>query len=277
MGSARHHAPLIAASALCKYGKRFLRHEILSVLLGRRNMPSPEQPDPESSGENQFAEIIFQTIQKKLGQKKTDNISFRNAILPVFQEVVEFAQDIVQALEISGQSPKVACQSGCTYCCHSQVNIIPIEALMICAFIKTDFTAGQIEALEAGLIRARSLTEGKTCEQVYAIKDDLPCVFLKSGRCSIYTMRPSICRSWNSFDAGACKAAYYSHDFRSSVGASQARNFVFGTTRELFAQLSTTLSLQSGTLLLHDAVFDCLNILDSLGQWVGGNDVFHYD
>ena len=89
-------------------------------------------------------------------------------------------------------------------------------------------------------------------------------------------MRPSICRSWNSFDAGTCRTAYDSPDAGASVGASPARNFVFGTTRELFQRLSVSFSLQSETLLLHDAMFDCLNDSDPLGHWAGGDDVFKY-
>ncbi len=226
--------------------------------------------------ETEFAEIIFLTIQKRFGQKKMIGLGFQEAILPVFQEVLEFSQTIIRNLERAGQSPKVACQSGCSYCCHSQVNIIPIEALAICAFIKTDFTSGQVSTLNAGISRARSLTAGKTFKQVYAIRADLPCVFLTAGKCSIYAMRPSICRSWNSFDAGACRHAYGSFDAASSVETSPARNFVFGTTRDLFEQLSVSLSLQSGTLLLHNAMFDCLNSSDPLGCWARGDDVFGY-
>lgn len=96
-----------------------------------------KQPDQESDLEK----ILCQTIQDKLHQKKSDGCRFHDAILPVFQEVLEFSESIVENLEENGQSPKVACRSGCTYCCHSQVNIIPIEALLISAFIKTDSPA----------------------------------------------------------------------------------------------------------------------------------------
>lgn len=236
-----------------------------------------EQPGPEESGlENEFSKIIFQAIQEKLEQKKSGGLSLKASILQVFQEVVDFSQDIVRELETSGQSPEIACQSGCSYCCHSQVNIIPIEALVICGFIKTEFSLGQKNALNTGIARVRSLTSGKTFSQVYAIKADLPCVFLESGQCSIYKMRPSICRSWNSFDSDACRMAYHSHDYGAAVGVSQARNFVFGTTRELFQQLSEALGLQSETLLLHNALFDCLKVSDPLGQWAGKENVFQY-
>ena len=233
----------------------------------------PNQTDQGS----EFEEILFQTIQEKLSQKKADGLKFHDAILPVFQEVLEFSDSIVQNLEKNGQSPKVACQSGCNYCCHSQVNIIPIEALLISAFIKTDFTFTEVSALNTEISQILLLTAGKTLEQLYALKDDLPCLFLKKGKCSIYKMRPSICRSWSSFDSISCKAAYDSVDYRSPVIGSPARNYVFGTTRALFGQLSEAFSLQSETLLLPKAMSDCLNNDNPIGLWKKGYDVFRYE
>lgn len=231
----------------------------------------------QSGRENELEEILLQTIQEKLFQKKSNGLRFHEVILSVFQEVLEFSDSIVQSLEEDGQSPKVACRSGCNYCCHSQVNIIPIEALLISTFIKTDFTCAEVTALNMGISQIHLLTAGKTLEQVYALKNDLPCLFLKKGECSIYKIRPSICRSWNSFDSKACKSAYNSADYRSTVIGSPARNFVFGTTRALFKQLSEAFSLQSDILLLHNAMSDCLNNTDPLGQWTKGYHVFRYE
>lgn len=227
--------------------------------------------------ENELEKILFHAIQKKLHQKKSDDLRFHDVILSVFQEVLEFSDSIVKSLEENGQSPKVACRSGCNYCCHSQINIIPIEALLISAFIKTDFTCTEVSALNAGISRIQFLTAGKTLEQVYAIKDELPCLFLKKGKCSIYKIRPSICRSWNSLDSKVCKAAYESVDYKSAVTCSPARNFVFGTTRALFEQLSQAYSLQSDTLLLHNAMSDCITNPDSFVQWTKGCKVFRYE
>jgi Fe-S-cluster containining protein len=236
-------------------------------------MSMPNQPDLKS----EFEHILFQTIQEKLHRKKSEGLTFHDAILPVFQEALEFSDSIVQNLEENGQSPKVACQSGCNYCCHSQVNIIPIEALLISAFIKTDFTCTEVGTLNADISHIQLLTAGKTVEQVYALKGELPCLFLKKGKCSIYKMRPSICRSWNSFDSKTCKDAYNSIDYRSTVISSPARNFVFGTTRAIFKQLSEAFSLQSEILLLHNAMSDCVNSKDPIGQWVRGCALFKYE
>ena len=53
----------------------------------------------QSGPETEFAEIIFQAIQKKLGQKRSEGLDFQGAILPVYQEVLAFSQEIVQEIE----------------------------------------------------------------------------------------------------------------------------------------------------------------------------------
>jgi hypothetical protein len=224
--------------------------------------------------ESELERILFHTIQEKLQQKKTDGFKLYDVILPVFQEMLEFSDQIVLDLEENGHCPEVACQSGCSYCCHSQVSVIPIEALLIGAFIKTDFSRMEISELHTGMSQINARTCGKTLEQIYVIKDGLPCLFLKQGKCRIYHMRPSICRSWNSFDSAACRSAYDSADYRSQVPGSPARNLIFGTTRSLFKDLSDVFSLQSDILSLPHAVSDCLNSTDPLAQWLNGDVLF---
>lgn len=230
-------------------------------------MASEHQPEQQDA----FAQFLFDAVREKL-----DGITSHAAILPVFQQVLEFLQTLVTQLEDGGESPLVACRSGCSFCCHSQVSIIPIEALLMAGFVVAEFTGSQVRSLQDRIVRARSLTAGKSPSQVYAMKKDLPCIFLDGGRCGVYTARPSICRSWNSFDAAACRLAYDSPDMASSVSSSPARNFVFGTARELFQTLTRDLSLQHDTLLLPNAMSDCFLLPDPLVHWAKGEIVFHY-
>lgn len=224
-----------------------------------------------------FEQILSRILQEKLYEKKMNGVGFQDAILLVFKEVLEFSDSIIQDFERDGKSPRVACKSGCSYCCHSLVHIIPIEALLIFQFISVNFTCSEINALRDVISHTRLLTQGKTVAQIYTLKHELPCMFLKHGKCTIYAIRPSICRSWNSMDAKTCRVAYDSFDYKSSVNASPIRNFILGTTRELFEQFSEALLFQSKTLLLHNAVSDCLNSFDPLGLWAKGYRVFSYD
>lgn len=222
--------------------------------------------------ENPFARILSNALAARL-----EGMASNAALVPVFQEILAFSQTLVDELEVSGLSPRVACSSGCTFCCHSQVNIIPLEALLMAGFVKEVFSGPQVQALRGRIDRSRAMTTGKSPGQIYGMKKDLPCVFLEAGTCSIYTARPSICRSWNSFDALACRAAYHSPDAASSVSSSEARNFIFGTARTLFQQLTRDRALQHNTLFLYNAMSDCFLDPDPLTQWARGELVFHYD
>jgi hypothetical protein len=56
--------------------------------------------------------------------EKLDYQGMSATILVTLQEMMEFVQLVVAQLERTGHSPKVACGKGCSYCCHSQINII---------------------------------------------------------------------------------------------------------------------------------------------------------
>ena len=217
-----------------------------------------------------FARILSDAVRQKL-----EGITSQKALLPILLEVLEFSQSLVTELETTGASHEVACASGCDFCCYSQVSIIPLEALLMDGFVKAQFSSNQIFALRGRIDRSCAMAAGKSFEQIHAMKNDRPCVFLESGRCSVYQVRPSICRSWNSFDAGACRTAYGSRDPEAGIASSPARNFVFGTARNLFQQISRDLELQYDTLLLSDAMSDCFLSGDPLDQWSRGELIFH--
>ncbi len=221
------------------------------------------------NGEDHLKQILFKTIQDDL-QANT----FENSILPAFTKVMKFAQDIIEQLEESGQSPSVSCQSGCSYCCYSQVKIIPIEALSIYTFVKEVFNDVEISELKKRISSCQVLNRGKTLEQRFSIKKMLPCIFLMSEQCSIYRARPSICRSWNSLDQLACRTAYDSKNSQVEIESSPARNYVYGAARELFELITRQQVLQTQTSSMHQAIDDCLNNPDPLKQWSQGMEIF---
>lgn len=214
--------------------------------------------------------ILSEAVRQKLA-----GVTSNDALLSIFLEVLDFSQILVSELETAGESPCVACTSGCAFCCYSQVSIIPLEALLMDRYVKAEFSSEEISALRSRIDRVRSMTAGKSFQQIHAIKTNLPCVFLESGRCSVYTVRPSICRAWSSFDTTACRVAYDSRDPEVCIASSEARNFIFGTARNLFQQFSRDLILQCDTLLLYNAMSDCFSFEDPLRYWGRGELVFH--
>ncbi len=221
------------------------------------------------TGQDPLKKLLFENIEVTL-QKNP----FVNSILPAFQQTMEFAQVIIEQLEESGQSPSISCKCGCSHCCHSQVKIIPVEALSIYTYVKQKFSDIEISELKERISSFHGLTQGKTFEQRFSIKQTLPCIFLMSEQCSIYQARPSICRSWNSLDKSACVTAYHSKNSQAEIESSPAREYVYGATRELFELLTRQEALQTKVLHMHQAIGDCFNYTDPLTQWSLGKNIF---
>ncbi len=223
----------------------------------------------ESSDQDQFKSILFQAIQNKLAGKP-----FHDTILLTLQEIMDDAQQVIEQLESSGQSPPVFCRSGCHYCCHSRVNILPLEALLIFSYIEHHFTHRAVFGLKTKISQNFLLTDKKTLQERVLGRENTPCIFLKAGECSIYPARPFICRSWNSLDKFSCKAAYESGSHAAEIESSTARNYVFSTARDLFRDLSRHMKMDADLLVMPRAIEQCLCHADPLAQWVGGNPIF---
>lgn len=220
----------------------------------------------------------FSAIVSRMTHEKLDLLRMSATILVTLQEMMEFVQGVVVQLERLNHSPKTSCGSGCSYCCHSQINIIPVEALLIFSFIETSFNLREIRDLKIKIQDNHLLTTGKTFAQKVAIKDQTPCVFLfKTGQCRIYSARPFICRSWHSFDKEACEAAFVSGNQDAEMEVFEARNYMFSTARKVFQDLSIQMKIQTGIFKMPDAIGHCFLNATPLASWLSGKKVFNAD
>lgn len=91
-------------------------------------------------------------------------------------------QWITESADMFGQAHKAnsACKKGCSHCCHIPVSIGIVEAEIISKALGQKLTTKHQHS-EAPIIGT-------------------PCTFLKSNTCSIYQVRPLICRTHMSMD-----------------------------------------------------------------------------
>lgn len=217
----------------------------------------------------------FKNILEDQFREKIYNGFINDAVLPVLKDVMTYSHDIVDALESSNKSPAVACGPGCSYCCHSQIHVLPIEALLILSFINKCFTRKQILLLLDKIERRLQRTLDKSIGSLFLIKDELPCIFLENGMCCIYQVRPFICRAWNSMDSSLCRKIFNSGKFDDEIEYSSARNFVFESSRSLFAYLGRQLKLETVPVEMTRAVSNCLKTTNPLLLWLSGQDILN--
>jgi len=147
-------------------------------------------------------------------------------ILTVCDRLVQAHIDSLRIIPDSRFEPP-ACKQGCAWCCSFQVGVSSSELGSIFLYVRKHFSAEARKALwERVLATSRKTDEifgtqsqsgyqGRFRVGVKRLRDadaprkraaaQLPCPFLVSNECSIYPVRPLLCRGYTSQDAEGCK------------------------------------------------------------------------
>jgi Fe-S-cluster containining protein len=196
------------------------------------------------------------------------------AVLGLASQVLSLADQLIDYFESENQLPHaIACQAGCHFCCFNQVEVTPLEALGIGYQVAQNFSPEERDALMAGVSRFLGLKAGKSKAKLAGLRQQFPCPLLAGGRCSIYAVRPLVCRAMHTFDARACEAElrggklgpaeYYAHRYEFVWSLSSG---VQNGCREL--------GCQTGILNLTRALQDFFRRPDPIERWLSGEAVF---
>lgn len=108
------------------------------------------------------------------------------------------------------------CRKGCAHCCRQEILVTRVEAEAIVAWIEASWQPPQLDALKdrirAWLVWARDgfqrRVDGGEARDVVAYEHGPLCVALEDDACSIYPVRPMMCRThYVSSSPDACRQA----------------------------------------------------------------------
>jgi Fe-S-cluster containining protein len=167
----------------------------------------------------------------------------------------------------------LACSEGCDHCCFNQVELTPPEALSIGHFVERHFCQEERAELLRRVRIALAGKAGKSQREIAKIRRELPCPLLQAARCSVYPVRPLVCRAMHSLDAGQCQSSLQAGDLTSGAYYSQRHELVQAIARGLQAG-SRARSCQSDSLDLARALLDYFQQPDPLVRWLRGEKVF---
>ncbi|MFO0959681.1 MAG: YkgJ family cysteine cluster protein [Isosphaeraceae bacterium] len=125
---------------------------------------------------------------------------------------------------------RVACQSGCTYCCTFPVAASAPEVLAIAAFVRDRFDEERRAALDDRVEAHIAATAGMDMRRRDRVRIDCP--FLEAGRCSVYEVRPVACRGYSSYSVEACREDYENPGAGVGLPTNGLRELVYGAIRE---------------------------------------------
>jgi len=105
--------------------------------------------------------------------------------------------------------PQLACASGCSPCCHLQVQVPPGIAAAMVAHIDAVFTAADRAALRERLARAAAAVVAAPDPAALRLR----CPLLGADeRCTVYEVRPLSCRAFTSRSLPRCQQVVFGND-----------------------------------------------------------------
>ncbi|SMD00811.1 Putative zinc-or iron-chelating domain-containing protein [Desulfocicer vacuolatum DSM 3385] len=221
---------------------------------------------------NALEQLFLNTITSHLRPGITFD-GFRSGL----EKTAALAERIVTQVHQEQAGVSLACGAGCSYCCHAQVKVTPLEALVIFDWVGKNFSQIRRTLLKKRIDNNRKLTEGVNLEHRVMVKDQTPCIFLENGVCSIYPVRPLICRAWTSYSYDACEKAFLSENHTAEIESSAPSNFVYSLGRKIIEQVCKAYGLESRPLELPLAMAHCYGHIDLSREWIQGKIFFAKD
>ncbi|WP_273266628.1 YkgJ family cysteine cluster protein [Flexistipes sinusarabici] len=123
-----------------------------------------------------------------------------------FQHLLPEAEKIIMENREKAFLENIDCKKGCGYCCILNIPVLSPESDNIYHFIKSNFSDQQLNIIKQKIdsygFQIKNLDDE---ERIVCRK---PCIFLSDEEsCSIYPVRPILCRSVTSTSASKCKQA----------------------------------------------------------------------
>ena len=167
---------------------------------------------------------------------------------------------------------RVACRSGCTYCCMVPVAASAPEVLAIAAFVRDRFDGEQRVALDHRVEANISATEGLDMSRRDRVR--LDCPFLEAGKCTVYEVRPIACRGYSSYHVEDCREDFEHPGTGVEGHTNGLRELVYGAIREGLAIACKSASVEYRLLELVRAYKIASKDLTLAETWRGRPEAF---
>jgi hypothetical protein len=181
-----------------------------------------------------------------------------------------FAQGAAQMTRNPTSPAALACRQGCSFCCHRPVGTNAASVLHIAAWLRSRLSPGELEEVRARVAALDDKTHGST----WTLHDRPPyaCAFLVDGSCSVYEVRPLVCRAWNSASADACELGLR-QDFV-EMPFDLFQRTVFGAVERGLQLAASDAGLDGRDLEFTAAIRIALQREDACKAWLDGEPVF---
>jgi len=114
--------------------------------------------------------------------------------------------DQVIASSMALTDTRTDCREGCDYCCYYKVALTAGELFLIGQQMQKHFSAPQLEQTLAAARTNVETTRTMTTQEQLA--SNIKCPLLVDGACSVYEVRPAMCRKHHSMNVELCRRSF---------------------------------------------------------------------
>jgi Fe-S-cluster containining protein len=196
------------------------------------------------------------------------------AVLALASQAVNLADQLIDYFEAENHLPHpIVCLAGCTSCCFNQVEVTPPEALLIGNYVAQNFSPEARDGLLTRVNRALNFKAGKSKKKIARLRHKLPCPLLQDHKCSVYEVRPLVCRAMHALAAGACEAELRQGKLGPGEFYAHRYEFVWSISSGLQNGCREA-GCQTGGLDLDVALRDFFSQAKAGERWLAGKQVF---
>ena len=174
------------------------------------------------------------------------------------------------------ENAQLSCKEGCAYCCHLKVDSRAHEVFLVADYIESNFCETEISILKTRLNNRADIIAPMTAED--HLRTNVRCGLLQDdNRCSVYDVRPSLCRAYHSISLDKCKKTFESPDDMTINSQNQNIRCVARAAVQGFEEALKKIKLDGTAYEINKALLYALENKEYKKNWLLGNKAFPDD
>jgi Fe-S-cluster containining protein len=201
--------------------------------------------------------------------------NFENNVMKLASNALSWTDEAIQKFTSLESLPEpLDCKPGCHYCCYNLPMVTPPEALLIGHHLDQTFTDQQKQTLNKRIQKILKKIAGKPSDEIFMMRHELPCIFLKESMCLIYEVRPAVCRTCTSTSSEHCKMIFETRNHRARLRCYQQVREIFDTIHSRLINHCQEMRCQADPLYLAETMRDYFKHSEPIEAWLQGEIVF---
>ena len=202
--------------------------------------------------------------------------NLQNSVLELAANTQSWTDEAIQKfISLESLPEPFDCNPGCHYCCYNLPMVTPPEALLIGHHIDQTFTDQKKQTLNKKTQKVLSKIASKPSDEIFMMRHELPCIFLKESMCLIYEVRPAVCRTCSSTSAAHCKMIFENKNHRARLRTYPQMYNILQTVHSRLTEYCREKGCQPDVLRLLDAINDYFKCPNAIDAWYQGEIIFH--